>query len=143
MRNAGSTITGRCYCGAVSFVCDTVPLTVAYCHCSDCRRWTGAPVAAFAAFSKDALHTTPELDRGTSHAPGVTRWNCAACGSPLAAQFAYLPDQVYVPTGLLDQAANFPPQIHCHEDARYPWLHISDDLKRTGQSARDQLNEAG
>ncbi|MEM6423293.1 MAG: GFA family protein, partial [Pseudomonadota bacterium] len=52
--------TGRCYCGAITLEATAAPLTAAYCHCADCRRWTGAPVAAFAAFAADTVRLTPE-----------------------------------------------------------------------------------
>ncbi|SFK82874.1 Uncharacterized conserved protein [Shimia haliotis] len=134
-------ITGRCYCGAVLLRSDTPPATVAYCHCSDCRRWTGAPLPAFAALSTTDLHTSPDQGVGVSHSKGVTRWNCTSCGSPLMARFEYLPNQVYVPLGLLDQAADLPPALHCHANAAYPWLHVDDDTPRITGTARDTLND--
>ncbi|MCP4822328.1 MAG: GFA family protein [Shimia sp.] len=134
-------MTGRCYCGAVLLRSDALPATVAYCHCSDCRRWTGAPLPAFAAFNTADMTTTPDQGAGVSHVKGVTRWNCAACGSPLMARFEYLPNQVYVPLGLLDQAADLPPALHCHADAAYPWLRVKDDAPRITGSARDTLND--
>ncbi|PSL22207.1 GFA family protein [Shimia abyssi] len=132
-------ITGRCYCGTVSLRFSAPPQIVAYCHCSDCRRWTGAPAPAFAAFAPDTLTLSPDLGPGTSHTPGVTRWNCPDCGSPIAAQFDYLPDQTYVPIGLLDQAADFPPAMHCHSGSTLPWLHMNDTLPRANDSGRDAL----
>ncbi|WP_415921446.1 GFA family protein [Tateyamaria sp. SN6-1] len=115
---------------------------MAYCHCSDCRRWTGAPVAAFAAFDRAALAAAPPLGHPVSHAPGVERWNCTACGSPLAATFDYLPTQVYVPVGILDQIDAAVPEIHCHAGSAPPWLHLADGLPRDSGSARATLNDA-
>lgn len=115
---------------------------MAYCHCSDCRRWTGAPVAAFAAFETPDAIFSPPLDAGRSFAPGVRRWTCPECGSPLAATFDYLPGQIYVPLGLLDNAQEFPPALHCHADSALPWLHQSDGLERTSASARLTLRSA-
>lgn len=140
--SADTAFTGRCYCGAVSLHSGNPPLTVAYCHCSDCRRWTGAPVGAFAAFRATDLSSTPNQGPGVSHTAGVTRWNCPSCGSPLMATFDYLPDQVYVPLGLIDQADRLPPRIHCHADSAYPWLHIEDTLERASASGRNTLNAA-
>ena len=68
--SADTAFTGRCYCGAVSLHSDTPPLTVAYCHCSDCRRWAGAPVAAFAAFRAADLSATPNQGPRVSHTAG-------------------------------------------------------------------------
>ena len=78
-----------------------------------------------------------------SHVEGVERQFCPACGSPLTARFSYLPGQVYVPIGVIDQIEALPPEVHCHDDARPAWLHIEDDLARESASARAVLNEAG
>ena len=136
----GKTYTARCYCGASRLTLSAAPLTAAYCHCADCRRWTGAPVGAFVAFEATALQT--DLGPGVSHSPGVARWNCPKCGSPLAATFDYLPGQVYVPIGILDQAAEIAPEHHCHSQSALPWLHIHDGLPHDAGSARERLNAA-
>lgn len=115
------------------------PLVVNYCHCADCRRLSGAPVAAFAAFPEGSLQIEPGPGVPSSHTPGVVRWFCKSCGSPLAAQYDYLPSQIYVPLGLLDQAGDFPPVIHCHADAALAWLQINDSLVRQNGSGRDTL----
>ncbi|WP_291731245.1 GFA family protein [Leisingera sp. F5] len=140
---AAFPITGRCYCGAIRLKFSARPQTVAYCHCSDCRRWTGGPVGAFAAFDEADLRAEPGLGPAFSSQPGVSRWTCKDCGSPLAAAFGYLPGQIYVPVGILDQADELAPDIHCHERSRLPWLHFTDDLPRAEGSGRDALNSAG
>lgn len=140
--NRDAKITGRCYCGATLLSASKPPMIVSYCHCVDCRRWTGGPVAGFAAFAPDDLTITPALGAGRQHNPGVTRWNCGSCGSPIAAQFDYLPGQLYVSIGLLDQADLLKPQLHSHADQRLNWLDINDHLPRLHGSARDDLNGA-
>ncbi|MEO0632559.1 MAG: GFA family protein [Pseudomonadota bacterium] len=135
-------LSGRCYCGAALLSFVAPPQTVAYCHCNDCRRWTGGPVAAFAAFDRSALRATPPLGEPLRPATGVERWSCPTCGSPLAARFDYLPTQVYVPLGILDQIDTLPPALHCHAGSAPPWLHIVDDLPRHAGSARSSLNGA-
>lgn len=130
-------VTGRCYCGAVSLAFPP-PETVALCHCADCRRWTGAPAPAFADMPEDALRVTPPLGPGRRFPSGAVRWVCDVCGSPIAARFSYLPGRLYVPIGLLDQAADLPPTIACHTDAILPWCRMGD-LPGTAGSARDRL----
>lgn len=39
-------LRGRCYCGASTLAIDATPQIVTYCHCMDCSRLAGAPVAA-------------------------------------------------------------------------------------------------
>ena len=78
-----------------------------------------------------------------SFVKGVDRWFCADCGTQLAATYDYLPGQLYVPLGILDQADELVPEGHGHTDSALPWLHIKDDLPRDGASARDRLQGAG
>ena len=111
-------------------------MTTAYCHCADCRRLTGAPVAAFAAFERIEIH--PPLSP-RSFAPGVARWACSECGSALAATYDYLPGQTYVPLGILDDASGYAPQMHCHAESAISWLNIADELPRHSASGRDML----
>ncbi|HID67190.1 MAG TPA: GFA family protein [Roseibacterium sp.] len=114
-----------------------------YCHCSDCRRLTGAPVAAFAAFALQQVQFTPSKGPRKSVTKGVDRWFCAGCGSQLAATYGYLPGQIYIPLGIIDQAATLQPQGHSHTDSALPWFHIDDTLPRDQGSARVRLQDAG
>ena len=138
---ATPALSGQCYCGAVRVEASAAPITVAYCHCTDCRRLSGAPVSAFAAFGPGDLIWTPALGAGRSHAPGVRRWFCEACGSPLAATYDYLPGQLYVPVGRFDQVDALPPRSHSHAGCQVPWLHLIVDLPRSRASGRDLLND--
>lgn len=139
---AACVMTGRCYCGATALAVRSAPQTVVYCHCSDCRRVTGAPVAAFAAFAADDLEIHPDPGPFSAHS-GVDRWFCRDCGSPMAARFDYLPGQIYVPVGVLDQAAMLKPELHAHAESGLPWLHIDDTLTRVTGSSRTDLLSAG
>jgi len=132
---------GRCYCGAHSISGHKLALTVAYCHCIDCRRWTGAAVPAFAAFEQGSTVVSPKVDVVT-HPSGVARQNCPQCGSPLTAKFPYLPDQVYIPLGVLDDIDAYAPTMHCFSDHRPTWLHLDDGLPEANNSGRDALNKA-
>lgn len=137
--NNAAMCTGRCYCGAITFQATQKPITVAYCHCDSCKRATGAPVAAFAAFDKGAVLFTPDAGREISVTPGVRRTFCATCGSLIAGFYAYLPGQVYIWVGVLDQADDFAPELHTHAGERMTWLHIDDRLERVAASGTAQL----
>jgi len=136
---------GRCYCGAVHVSAKAAPQTVALCHCEDCRRATGAPVGAFAAFAEsdvDLRGTGASEIRTANVTPGATRLFCGVCGSPIAASYDYLPEQIYIPLGILDQAGDLAPEVHAHCDDRLPWLHIDDTAERFPASSRAALNAA-
>ena len=132
--------TGRCYCGAHRIEAAAAPDTVAYCHCSDCRRVTAAPLPAFAAFAEGAVTITPDLAPAKEVTQGVVRHFCPDCGSQLTARFDYLPGQVYVPLGILDQADDLPPEVHCHNDSALSWLHVQDTAERIDGTARATLS---
>lgn len=132
-------ITGRCYCGALRIRTSVPAQVVAYCHCDDCRRVTGAPVAAFAAFAPDEIDIQPAWPDPVEINAGVKRWFCPTCGSAMAAWFSYLPDQIYVPIGVLDQIDELAPELHCHADNMPRWLHLDDGLMRDTGTARDTL----
>ena len=133
-------LTGQCFCGASTIVATQRPETVVYCHCIDCRRATGAPITAFAAFDAGAVTFTPNEGKSVSVVKGAARSFCEGCGSSLSGRYDYLPGQVYIPIGLFDQADTLAPQVHAHTSAAVPWLHVEDDLPRFDQSARTQLN---
>ena len=140
--DASTVITGRCYYGATTIGATQRPQSIAYCHYIDCRRVTGAPVAAFAAFDERAVTVSPNKGREVVANPGVKRTFCAVCGSPLTGSYAYLPRQVYIPVGILDQAGDLAPELHAHESQRLTWLHIDDDLERFATTSRTRLSDA-
>lgn len=137
---SGPVITGRCFCGATQISTTKVPLVIAYCHCSDCRRVTGGPVAAFAAFEASAVTFEPSIGTEYSPSAGVTRSFCPKCGSPLSGRYDYLPGQIYIPLGVLDQIEELQPELHAHYGERPSWLHIEDDAERFTSSSRTRLN---
>ncbi len=133
---------GQCYCGQTRVIARTDPQTIAYCHCTSCRRQSGAPVSAFAAFAEADVHFEPSEGSAATPSPGVSRAFCSGCGSATAARYVYLEGQVYVPIGLFDQPSAFEPISHSHAGEAIGWLHLSDDLPRSAASDRDRLRTA-
>lgn len=134
-----TTRTGHCYCGASRVEVAGPPRTIAYCHCAECRRQSGAPVAAFAAFARDHVTATPSDRPFASRKPDARRYFCPECGSPLWAEYDYVPGQLFVSVGLFDDACDLAPMLHAHADERLPWLRLSDDLPRIDGSSRALL----
>lgn len=79
---------------------------------------------------------------GTRQGCGVVRTFCAVCGSPLAGRYEYLPGQIYIAVGVIDQANDLAPLLHAHEAQRLTWLHIDDDLERFATTSRSRLADA-
>ncbi|HEY0523026.1 MAG TPA: GFA family protein [Stellaceae bacterium] len=114
--------SGGCLCGAVRYRAAGAPTGTSICHCTQCRRQTGAPFAAFASFPAERvalLAGQPAVYRAT---PGVVREFCPACGSTLF----WRRDgdgKIDVFLGSLDDpAAMPPPAAQLWIAHRLPWL---------------------
>src|SRR6185436_19306041 len=76
---------GGCFCGAVRYRIRGA-IEVVHCHCSICRRTSGAPVVTWATVASDGFELTrgePAELRATSKA---RRTFCSRCGTPLTFQ---------------------------------------------------------
>jgi len=93
---------GGCLCGAIRYRADAPPVRGVICHCSMCRRHSGAPALAFVHFPAASFAWVagePRWYRSSRHAE---RGFCAACGSTVAMREEVLPDRVQVCIGSLD-----------------------------------------
>ena len=123
-------LLGGCLCGAVRFRAAALEGDVAdYCHCSQCRKASGAPVSAWIQVAPDRFALTQGKPRGFRSSARGTRWFCPACGGPL-----YMTDpqnrSVGIALGSLDDPSVVRPTVHGWAGARLPWLEIADDLPR-------------
>lgn len=130
--------SGRCRCGTYRFRVSAEPIQVSYCHCSDCRRATGAPVTVFAGFREDEVELLGEEAAVHRPAPEVERLFCSRCGTPIGYRDLRLPDEIYYYLGLLDEPSRLVPQLHAFETERLAWLHIVDDLPRFERFSRSR-----
>jgi hypothetical protein len=76
---------GSCYCGAVKLEASGAPLEMGYCHCSNCRKYSGAPLAAFSLWQPDQVKVTQgEELLGTFPSSDMSnRIYCIECGTHL------------------------------------------------------------
>jgi hypothetical protein len=121
--------SGGCRCGAIKFEASSEPFYTSYCHCSDCRRATGAPLAAFVGFfAKDVTFSGVEPSKYGKHP--VKRSFCANCGAPIAYSDARLSHQIFLMLGAMDHPERYAPAIHGYVSEQLPFLHLNDDLPR-------------
>ncbi len=125
-----TTTSGGCLCGAVRYEITGAPLWSGYCHCESCRRATGAPVAAFIGVNQAAVAFTGEPPEVYPSSPGVERWFCGVCGSPLAYVGERWPGEVHLYTASLDAPEQHPPRFHVNCREQLPWLVLGDALPR-------------
>ncbi|MGL4964445.1 MAG: GFA family protein [Inquilinus sp.] len=119
---------GGCSCGAVRFTLRGEPLVVGICHCTECRKATGAVAMAYADWARDAFTTTGEVrtHRGRSF--------CPACGSRVF-HLAERDGTVEILLGALDEApGDLRPTREGWIIRREPWLA---PIAGAGQFDRD------
>lgn len=122
------TLAGRCFCGLAEYAVADEFLYAANCHCSNCRRTTGAAFKPFAGIERHKLLVTKggeqllifgEADANDTH--------CRACGSLL---YSVVRDGkfVHVAMGTLTDLPGIRPSHHIFVGSKAPWFTITDDL---------------
>lgn len=121
-------IRGSCLCGAIRFEIDRVR-ALTHCHCTNCRKLSGAAFASYAHVDKDKFRWTSGEDMLAHHesSPGSNRARCKVCGCPAPGQAPYLPT-MSIPAGLLDDDPGVRPMLHVFASSKAPWWTIADDL---------------
>ena len=121
---------GGCLCGRVRYRATAEPLRATHCHCSQCRRASGAPFLTWVAFPAGSFAITKGAP-GRYHASGkAERTFCPDCGSQLTFRHVDSTHQVDVTAGSLDDAEAVRPVDHIWISAQLGWLRIDDGLPR-------------
>ena len=121
---------GGCLCGAVRYRSSEGPIRAVSCHCSLCRRWTGAAFATFVHFPAGAF--VWEVGQPTRYRSSAEaeRGFCPECGSTLSMHEAVLADRVQVSLGSLDHPELVRIDDHVWTASQLPWLEVVDDRPR-------------
>ena len=122
--------TGGCLCGAVRFRARGAPLYVSHCHCTMCRKASGAPVVTFAGFPADRVTFTKGKPAHYRSSKVARRGLCAKCGSQLYFQFDAHRERMGLNVGCFDHPEAFKPQRHIFTSTMIPWLKMKDGLPR-------------
>ncbi len=132
-------LEGGCFCGHVRYQAGNDASHETLCHCSMCRRASGAPVVAWFTVPVEALRFTsgePTRFRSSDHG---TRSFCPRCGSALTFQDDALLGEIDVTTCSLDDPERVPPRDHVRTSARLAWLKFADDLPSFPEGRTDML----
>ena len=131
----GVPIRGRCFCGGVCFEVTGPESFACFCYCQSCQKAAGAPVVAWATYSRESFKTLQgKMDRYQS-SPGVTRGICNRCGSSITYQNEKRPGDIDISLNCLDDPAAVTPRAHIWTEDKQPWLEIGDDLPVYEQTA--------
>ena len=114
---------GGCFCGAIRYEFTSAQYTVAECHCSMCRKTSGAPYVAWVVVPKSDFAYTKGAPVKLQSSKAGSRFFCGKCGTPVVCISTNHPDIVDVTVGSLDDPENFSPTMTIFEDSRLPWVH--------------------
>ncbi|MGK0223112.1 MAG: hypothetical protein ACI9ON_002355 [Limisphaerales bacterium] len=123
-------IKGSCLCGGVKFEIDGSVVMSRYCHCENCRKFSGTAQAAW------GLANTTEFRQTTADAhetkfdagSGSTRTFCASCGSPLWFEPKDMPAFMGIALGAIDEGDVEPPGFHLWVRSSPDWETIEGTL---------------
>ena len=122
------TLAGKCLCGAVEYAVMDEFVYALNCHCSNCRRATGAAFKPFAGIERGKLRVTGGADRlriyGQESAHDA---HCTLCGSLLYSVVREA-EFVHVTLGTLVDSPSIRPTAHIFVGSKAPWYTITDDL---------------
>ena len=121
-------LAGKCLCGALEYEVTDQFLYALNCHCSQCRRATGAAFKPFGGIERHKLKITRGADNlmifgdETGHDA-----RCKNCGSLL---YSVVRDGafVHVTMGTLVDDPTIRPTKHIFVGSKAPWFTITDDL---------------
>ena len=121
-------LTGQCRCRAVTYEVEDDFAYAVNCHCSNCRRTTGAAYKPLAGIESGKIRIVDGEDSvmrvGDADSPYI---HCSKCGSLL---FAVVRNGAFahVTMGTLVDTPSIRPSHHIFVGSKAPWFEITDDL---------------
>lgn len=123
-------LQGSCLCGSVRYRIEGELGAIVHCHCSQCRKASGASFATNAGVKRAEFSFVAGRSFVSEYesSPGNFRCFCKRCGSPLIKRVDADPDGFRLRLGTLDVDPGGRPTAHICVDSKAPWLEIADPL---------------
>jgi len=123
---------GGCACGTVRYRLLSEPFDTGWCHCTTCRRVSGAPALVFSSVpAADLVFTSGEDAIGEIALSEFGRRRfCTRCGTPLTIQVDFQPETIDFTVATLDEPDAVAPGFHIFYASRIAWFETADDLPR-------------
>lgn len=118
---------GSCFCGAVVFEITGVLPALYQCHCSECRKTTGAAANAAIIVHETQFRWLQGFDNIKSFikSSGYRVDFCLTCGSPVPNPVSAIPQAVWIPIGLMNDAVPFTQvEHHLYVASKAHWDEI-------------------
>ena len=115
-------IEGGCFCGNIEYAFAAGDHRVADCHCTICRRTSGAPYVTWVVVPREQFSYTKGEPAQLESSKNAVREFCNACGTPLVFRDEDRPDTVDITVGSLREPNAFPPQKDVFAESKLAWL---------------------
>ncbi len=119
---------GGCLCGAVRYRVVGAPLWVENCHCSMCRKASGAAFVTWAAFNLEHFRFVKGKPASFASSAKAVRQFCSHCGSALTFKNNARPDKIDVTVGTMDRPNDLRPTAHIWTSSQITWIKLADGL---------------
>ena len=128
------TATGGCLCGAIRYAVSAPLKNVIACHCTHCRKISGAGSSHNAAIPSSAMTVTagkPAMYADTANSGNrLNRFFCADCGSSLYSRREKVPEMTILKVGTLDDASGLKLAMNIWTDSALPWMHVDPAVEQ-------------
>lgn len=123
-------LRASCLCKRVRFEIHGALGRASHCHCSMCRKATGAAFGTYATVKAENCRVVAgaELILRYKSSSGVERTFCSRCGSTLQFISDKQPGTVEVALGILDDDPGIRVPHHIFVGSKAPWFDITDGL---------------
>jgi len=128
---------GSCLCGSVRYQIQTsAKRQVTHCHCTICRRASGAPFVTWVTVLTSGFEWMQgEDDKEKEEAlqvycssPRAKRFFCRTCGSPLLFQHEDCPTEVDITAGSLVECKEIQADHHIFVGTKMAGIHVDEHL---------------
>jgi len=136
-------IRAQCLCGDVRIEITGKLGPIVHCHCSRCRKASGAAFGSNADVRSRYWNVVAgaERIREFDSSPGVKRAFCSRCGSPLYSRRTEAPDVYRIRLGILEDDPGRRPLAHFWVGSKAPWETIADDLPQFAAGPAEHAHE--
>lgn len=123
---------GNCACGQTRYRMQGAPMFVHCCHCRDCQRQSGSAFAIHGLIEAERLQCTagetvvatlPTGSGGRRELHG-----CSNCRTTLWTEVQGRRWMRIVKVATLDQASEFPPDVHIFTRSKLPFVVLGDQI---------------
>lgn len=115
-------IEGGCFCGNIRYQIEGSIKRVVNCHCTMCRRTSGAPFVSWLVVPTQYFRYTAQQPKHLDSSDKGDRYFCADCGTPIACLVSGHDKYIDITLGSLDVPESFQPDGDFYEDTKLKWL---------------------